>query len=104
MNNQYQLVLQWRGEAQPAFDNLIDLEGALIVGLGGVGDVDGHDMGHDESNIFVFTDTPEQCFQQCLLILHGSPYKQGLTAAYRANDSETYIAIWPKGASDFHLT
>lgn len=56
MNNQYQLVLQWRGEAQPAFDNLIDLEGALIVGLGGVGDVDGHDMGHDESNIFVFTD------------------------------------------------
>ncbi|KAF1003077.1 MAG: hypothetical protein GAK28_04945 [Luteibacter sp.] len=104
MNNQYQLVLQWRGEAQPPFDDLIDLEETLIAGLNGVGDVDGHDMGQDESNIFVVTDTPEHCFQRCLLLLRSAHYEQGLAAAYRANDSETYIAIWPEGTINFHLT
>lgn len=104
MNDQYQMVLQWRGEDQPSFDILVDLEDALIAGLGDVGDVDGHDVGQNESNIFIMTDEPKSCFQRCLLILHGSGYEQGLAAGFSGEDDETYTSLWPASAVDFGVT
>ena len=103
MNDHYQLVLQWRGEDIPSFDTLVALEDALIDGLDDWGEVDGHDTGQDESNIFVMTDEPESCFQRCLLILQGSGYEQGLAAGFRGVE-ETYVALWPEGTVDFFVS
>lgn len=104
MNDQYQLVLQWRGEYQPPFDKLVELEEALIAGLGEFGDVDGHDMGSNESNIFVMTDVPQSCFERCLLILHGTEYRHGLAAGFSSDEDDDYVALWPAGSTVFSVT
>lgn len=95
------MVLQWRGDGQLSFDILVELEDVLIAGLGDMGDVDGHDMGLSEFNIFIMTDDPKSCFQRCLLILHGSGYEQGLAAGFSGEDDETYTSLWPEGAVNF---
>ncbi|KAG9601748.1 hypothetical protein KCV01_g7457, partial [Aureobasidium melanogenum] len=95
------LIKHWRGEGQPSFDILVELEDVLIAGLGDMGDVDGHDMGLSEFNIFIMTDDPKSCFQRCLLILHGSGYEQGLAAGFSGEDDETYTSLWPEGAVNF---
>jgi hypothetical protein len=52
----YQPVLQFDAESQKDYRRLVDFENYLTLHLGDLGDVDGHDFGSGEFNIFIFTD------------------------------------------------
>jgi hypothetical protein len=58
----YQLVLQWQLSPTATYDALIEVEDLLIDGLAGVGDVDAHDLGFGEMNIFIWTDDAIEAF------------------------------------------
>jgi len=58
----YQLVFQLPGVSQLDFEEMIGLEEELTSAIGDLGQVDGHDMGHGEMNIFVHTESPIRLF------------------------------------------
>jgi hypothetical protein len=58
-----QLVLQFTtDEDLGSFDNLIGFEEALSSLIGETAEVDGHDFGSGEMNIFILTDDPVATF------------------------------------------
>jgi len=93
----YQLVLQFQGGALDDFDVLIALEDELGEALGDLADVDGHDIGAGEANIFIFTSDPVGAFNVVRPVLIKSKCLEKVTAAYREVEGEDYTVIWPVG-------
>jgi hypothetical protein len=91
----YQLVLQFRGDRLADYDAMVALEDELIEELTDA-DVDGHDVGSGETNIFIFTSDPKRTFQQARLVLERRQVLQSVTAAHRRTDGEEYTVIWPR--------
>ena len=77
---------------------MIAVEDQLNEALGDSADVDGHDMGSGERNIFIFTPDPERTFLQAKPVLERARSLQSVTAAYRAVEGERYTVIWPEGS------
>lgn len=97
----YQLVLQWPTTDASDFDHLIHFENTLDTRLSRrLGEVDGHDIGSGEMNIFIFTDKPEKTFVECRSLIQSSRLVAGLSAAYRPVDGEGYIRLWPEGSTE----
>ena len=92
----YQLVLQFRGDSLQDFDAMVALEDELIAELGDSADVDGHDVGSGETNIFIFTSDPARTFQQARPALERRQSLQAVTAAYRRVGGEQFTVIWPE--------
>ena len=95
----YQLVLQFRGDSLEDFDEMIAVEDQLSEALGNSADVDGHDMGSGERNIFIFTTNPGRTFLQAKPVLERAGTLQSVTAAYRPVRGERYTVIWPEGSN-----
>jgi len=93
---QYQLTLQFTGDSLADYDAMIALEDALTEQLGDSADVDGHDCGSDETNIFIFTPDPAATFQRVRPVLERTRQLEAVTAAYREADGERYTVIWPE--------
>jgi hypothetical protein len=100
MKLKYQLVLQFQGDSLDDYDAMIALEDDLIAELQGVAEVDGHDMGSGEANIFILTTDPRGTFERAKPVLKRRDCLETTTAAYRATDGENYTMIWPEGSSD----
>lgn len=100
----YQLVIQ-TPETSTSFDQLMELEERLISFFGDREDaeVDGHDFGNGEGNIFIHTNDPERVFADAKFILHALGMKQ-FKAAYRELKGDTYSVLWPNGLRDFKIT
>lgn len=94
----YQLVLQFRGDSLDDYDAMVSLEDKLIADLGSSANVDGHDCGSGETNIFIYTSDPAETFRTARLTLENEGRLQTVTAAYRLVDGEDYTVIWPEGA------
>lgn len=92
---QYQLILQFRGDSIDAYDAMIALEDDLVTALGDSADVDGHDVGSNETNIFIITSNPADAFAIVRPVLQRAGHLNTLTAAYREIDGERYVKIWP---------
>ncbi len=60
----YQLILQWSASAIQDYDTLIAVENALIDALPEGSEVDGHDSGSGEINIFIYTNEPVRVFDE----------------------------------------
>ena len=100
---EYQLVLQFSISETTDFDELIDLEGRLIVVLGDGHVVDGHDFGSGEMNIFIHTDDPQGAFELCRPVIQSS-LQAALKAAYRKLSGDEYFWIYPQYSdSDFSV-
>ncbi len=100
----YQLVLQFGGGALPNLDAIITLEDELIQELGDSADVDGHDFGSGEANLFIFTADPVATFERARPVLERRQQLQAVTAACREVESEDYKVIWPEGSrAEFEL-
>ena len=69
MKGTYQLVLQFRGDSLDDYDAMIRLEDDLIAELQGVAEVDGHDMGSGEANIFILTSDPRRTLERAKPVL-----------------------------------
>lgn len=96
---EYQLVIQVKGESLNDFDAIVELEDFLIDTVGDSADVDGHDFGSGEANIFIITSDPLATFS---LLKHDLETKEILsecTIAHRELDGEEYTVIWPEDFS-----
>ena len=79
----YQLVLQFPADGLADFDELVSLEEALEKNLSGIAEVDGHDLGAGEFNIFILTDDPVRAFRLTVPTIEARNLIQPLRAAYR---------------------
>ena len=92
----YQLVLQFRGDSLDDFDAMVALEDELTEELGDSANVDGHDVGSGETNIFIFTSDPAATFHRARQVLERRQQFRLVTAAYREANGERYTVIWPE--------
>jgi len=99
----YQLVLQFATESVRDFDRLVNLEEKLMPELAGVGEVDGHDFGQSELNIFVLTDEPVPAFERARRYIENQTLPYDWRAAYRELTSDAYVILWPPGLSEFDV-
>lgn len=95
----YQLVLQFRGDSLADYDHMIAVEDRLTEALGDSADVDGHDVGSGETNIFIFTSDPAATFRQAQPVLQSMEQLVGVKAAFRDIEGEEFIVIWPEGST-----
>ena len=99
----YQLVLQFAADSLEDYDRLVALEDSLIEELGDVANVDGHDFGLGEFNIFILTDDPTAVFGKAHSIVINQRLPNVLRSAYREMDGEDYVILWPSALTDFNV-
>jgi hypothetical protein len=100
----FQLVLQFAPWSDRGFDDLIRLEDQLssVVPPGAI---DGHDLGSNEANIFLFTDEPDSVLQSCLHVITQAGLLSKFSAGCRSLDRDDYSRVWPVGdSSPFSVT
>jgi hypothetical protein len=100
----HRLVLQWPKSSLAQYNPLLETEELLLKHLTSHGEVDGHDFGSDEANIFILTDDPEVLFAEVKAILSNTPYWANARVAYRPNESDEYKILWPKNLTEFKVT
>src|SRR5688572_3076402 len=100
---QYQLVLQFNGDSLGDYDAMVALEDDLIQEFGCMADVDGHDIGAGETNIFIVTSEPEIAFHHAKSVLDRSQLLGAVTAAYRPIAGETFTVLWPAHRQEFSV-
>ena len=96
----YQLVLQFKGDDLLDFDALVSLEDKLQELIDPVGDVDGHDMGSGEANIFVLTADPVATFERAKPLLSEASLLDKVCVACREVHSEVFTVIWPESSTE----
>jgi len=100
----YQLVLQFQAESMKDFDELVVLEDLLIENLPPHSEVDFHDFGSGEFNIFILTDQPTESFRAAeQTITHYRPQHR-LKAAYRELSQDNFVILWPPTLQGFKVT
>jgi hypothetical protein len=99
----YQLVLQFKGRDLPDFDALVNLEDALQRLVESTANVDGHDMGSGEMNIFVLTGDPAATFEQVKPLLFSVSLLNKVSVAYREISSDDLTVIWPQSSMEAFL-
>jgi len=95
----YQLVLQFRGDSLADLDAIVALEETLTEQLGHGAEVDGHDVGSGEANLFVKTSDPVKTFASIQPFLDRANLLREVTVAYRPLDGGNYTVVWPRGSS-----
>jgi hypothetical protein len=101
----YQLVLQWRQTSLETFDELVGLEELLEKTAADLGELDGHDAGSGEVNIFFSTDAPGLLFERLQTTLASQNRLASTRIAFRdiAEDSG-YVILWPADLDRFTIT
>ena len=95
MMHEYQLVIQFRGDSLEELDAAVEMEEEFGSALGRKGDVDGHDVGSGEINIFIHTADPVHAFEIIKSVLERNGVLKSVTAAYRRIEGNDYTVIWP---------
>jgi hypothetical protein len=99
----FQLVLQFPAAEISQFHELVALEQKLIKNLGPASEVDGHDFGSGEFNIFVFTDQPRETFDAARKLIENGAFPKELRAAYRERGKAEYVILWPEHLEEFRV-
>lgn len=99
-HKEFQLVLQLPATSGEDFDELIAIEDAMEITFAGLPhEVDGHDFGSGEMNIFIHTNDPQEALR--VAKGHYSPRElAALKAAYRRFDEGAYVNVWPIGTEE----
>ena len=99
----FQLVLQWPASSIKDYDTMVDIESLLIDRLSSEHEVDGHDAGSGEVNIFIHTNQPESAFAQAKTILGTQDFWVDARVAYRESTGNQYTVLWPKDLDEFKI-
>jgi len=99
----YQLVLQWPASSIQDFDAMIAIENKLIENLREGSEVDGHDFGSGEANIFILTDDPERAFSEVEASLNNGDSWLNARVAYREITKDHYTILYPEDLKVFRL-
>ena len=99
-----QLVLQFKTDGfSEDFERLVSFEEALSLTLTDLAEVDGHDFGSGEMNIFILTDDPIATFNLVRQTDESTRPSGEMKTAYRRIDGENYVCLWPPELSRFQL-
>ena len=82
---------------------MIQLEDGIATSLGNLGQVDGHDAGSGEMNIFILTDQPKLAFEHVKQVLGTKDFMPELKAAYREIGDDKFTILHPTGLSHFAI-
>jgi hypothetical protein len=99
----YQLVLQWPASSIKDYDAMIDVEDALVEKLSEGSEVDGHDAGSGEVNIFIHTDEPGRAFNEVKAVLGSRDFWVDARVAFREVAATEYTVLWPKDLTEFKV-
>lgn len=100
----YQLVLQWPVSSIKDYDAMVGIEDVLIENLSEDHEIDGHDAGSGEMNIFIRTDDPIAAFNEVKATLGSRDFWVDARVAYREVAKSEYIIIYPKNLAEFKVT
>lgn len=95
----YQLLLRFPGDVFDEFEDIVELETALVERLGDLIALDGHDMGSDECRIALLTADPENAFRRMRPLLERKDALEAMVAAYRPVGGKDYTVIWPEDSA-----
>ena len=93
----YQLVLHFLGDSVADLEVLVSLEERIGQALGHSAEVDGHDIGSGESNVFVLTDDPWGSVGRIRSILDKFAEANSVRVAFREVAGGDYTVLWPRG-------
>jgi hypothetical protein len=82
---------------------MIEIEDILTVNLSGDSEVDGHDAGSKEMNIFIHTDNPVVAFTKIKATLGTRDFWVDARVAYREIEKNEYTVLWPKDLLTFEV-
>jgi len=99
----YQLILQLPASSAEDYDEMVELEEAIIGNLANLGCVDGHDAGSGEMNIFILTDSPKVAFDRISQISAVRNVMPKLKVAYREIGKDDFIILHPAGLTRFAI-
>jgi hypothetical protein len=96
------LVLQWLSSSTAKeLDLLISLEDQIREGIGDHGNVDGHDIGSGEMNIFIFTEEPQATFERVKNIGSIPNHLSNFKAGYREVGEDDFAPLYPRASTTF---
>jgi len=99
----YQLVLQWPASSIKDYDAMIEIEDLLMKNLTEENEIDGHDAGSGEVNIFIHTDDPKRAFKKVKTILGNRECMIDVRVAYREFSKSEYTILWPRDLAKFKV-
>jgi hypothetical protein len=99
----FQLVLQFSAAEMRQFDELVALEEELIQKLPPTSEVDGHDFGSGEFNIFILTTEPREAFDAARKVIKEGAFQNQFRAAYRERGKNEYVILWPEHLEEFRV-
>jgi hypothetical protein len=101
--DKYQLVMQFEASSLKDYERLVAFERKLKTELGSLADVDGHDFGQEEFNVFILTDHPKTVFEKAQGFLETQDIPNYMRAAYReaTGEDEDYVVLWPPNLTEF---
>jgi len=97
----YMLVIQWPADSFGDIEDLINIEDMLIARLPQECDVDGHDMGATQANIFVRTSDVDATFAALEAVFRETAEWREMKIAYRDAAGSNYTALHPKTLQQF---
>lgn len=83
---------------------MIAAENALIEQLSEVHEIDGHDAGVGEVNIFILTNDFGKAFDEVKAVLECEGFWADARVAYREIDKSEYTVLWPEGVNEFNIS
>jgi hypothetical protein len=99
----YILVFQWSLRNSIDYKEIHHLEDLIEANIVKGSEVDGHDIGSGEMNIFIATNEPVQAFDSIKLVLEQHDKWTGVRAAFRETGGEIYTILWPKDLRTFDV-
>ena len=99
----YHLIIQFPEELYGDLDWISDLEDRLDESIIDA-EVDGHDMGGGEVNIFIHANNPVDTFKIAKTILEEDGVElKNIKFAYREINDDNYIPLWPENLINFRV-
>ncbi len=100
----YQIAVQLPEDIFGDLDRIIEMEDKIEENLLNA-ELDGHDLGNGEVNIFIHTNNPVETFELIKNIFQDD--KEVLAnakVAYRELTGEEYTILWPADLKEFEIT
>jgi hypothetical protein len=94
---QYQLVLRFRKTFFADATSVHALEQALAEALGNGAQLDGHDTGARDIDLFMLTSDPASTFRRSKPTLERLQLLERVVAAYRLEGGARFTVVWPLG-------
>jgi hypothetical protein len=99
----YQLVLQLPASSIKDYDEMVKLEETIMQSLGNLGNVDGHDAGSGEMNIFILTNHPKPAFDRIKQLLGTKDFMPDLKVAFRVIGKDEFTILHPADLTHFAI-